>query len=217
MHIYDNETCMLRKCDQCPGEDGILQFLTSCVDDLNTESVEHSNWVHLAIKSKDSESSISSRVTHENFKILFNEFSDNLVEDILNMTEHHFISVNQKDFFTECKNNLYHDTRIFIMDFAENYTFISQNSTKGFYFNNTSASLFTIALYFKEQTGNDVKHKTFCVISDSSIHQAYSVHKFTEVVLTRRVHTLQETDFRRHWRVDFWYLKMKPSVPNSIS
>ena len=28
--------------------------------------------------------------------------------------------------------------------------------------------------------------------------------------LTRRVHTLRETDFRRHWRVDFWYLKMKP-------
>ena len=35
--------------------------------------------------------------------------------------------------------------------------------------------------------------------------------------LTRRVHTLRETDFRRHWRVDFWYLKMKPSVPNFIS
>ena len=36
-------------------------------------------------------------------------------------------------------------------------------------------------------------------------------------VLTRRVHTLRETDFRRHWRVDFWYLKMKPSVSNSNS
>ena len=31
----DNKTCMLRKCDQCPGENGIRQFLTSCVDDLN--------------------------------------------------------------------------------------------------------------------------------------------------------------------------------------
>ena len=39
----------------------------------------------------------------------------------------------------------------------------------------------------------------------------------TYLRLTRRVHTLRETDFRRHWRVDFWYLKMKPSVPNSIS
>ena len=124
-------------------------------------------------------------MTLENFNNSFNEFSDNFVEDILNMTEHHFISVSQKDFFTECKNNFYHDTGIFIMDFAENYTFISQNSNQGFYFNNTSASLFIIALYFKEQTGNDVKHETFCIISDSSIHQAYSVHKFTEVVLCK--------------------------------
>ena len=37
------------------------------------------------------------------------------------------------------------------------------------------------------------------------------------VLLTRRVHTLRETDFRGHWRVDFWYVKRKPSVPNSIS
>ena len=31
-------------------------------------------------------------------------------------------------------------------------------------------------------------------------------------VLTWRVHTLRETDFRGHWRVDLWYLKMKPSA-----
>ena len=27
-----------------------------------------------------------------------------------------------------------------------------------------------------------------------------------------RVHTLREMDFCGHWRVDFWYLKMKPSA-----
>ena len=37
------------------------------------------------------------------------------------------------------------------------------------------------------------------------------------LILTRRVHTIQETDFRGNWRVNFWYLKMKPSMPNSVS
>ena len=37
------------------------------------------------------------------------------------------------------------------------------------------------------------------------------------LILTRRVHTLWETDFRGHWRVDFWYLKMKPNAPTFIS
>ena len=35
-------------------------------------------------------------------------------------------------------------------------------------------------------------------------------------VLTRRVHGLRETDLRGHWRVDFWYLKMKPSAHISV-
>ena len=34
--------------------------------------------------------------------------------------------------------------------------------------------------------------------------------------LIRRVHGLWETDFRAHWRVDFWYLKMKPSAHISV-
>ena len=32
----------------------------------------------------------------------------------------------------------------------------------------------------------------------------------------RRVHTLRETDFRGHWRVDFWSLKMKPGPHISV-
>ena len=34
--------------------------------------------------------------------------------------------------------------------------------------------------------------------------------------LTRRVHTFREMDFPGHWRVDFWYLKMKPSAHISV-
>ena len=34
--------------------------------------------------------------------------------------------------------------------------------------------------------------------------------------LTRRVHALQETEFFGYWRVDFWYLKMKPSAHISV-
>ena len=31
------------------------------------------------------------------------------------------------------------------------------------------------------------------------------------ILLTRRVHTLWKTDFTGALKVDFWYLKMKPS------
>ena len=35
-------------------------------------------------------------------------------------------------------------------------------------------------------------------------------------VLTRRGSNLRETDFSGHWRVNSWYLKMKPSADNFI-
>ena len=35
-------------------------------------------------------------------------------------------------------------------------------------------------------------------------------------ILTRRGSNLRETDFSGHWRVDFWYLKMRPSADNFI-
>ena len=41
---------------------------------------------------------------------------------------------------------------------------------------------------------------------------------FNTLLLTRKVaRTLRETDFRGHWRVNFWYLKRQPSVPTFIS
>ena len=37
----------------------------------------------------------------------------------------------------------------------------------------------------------------------------------SQIDLTRRGF-LRETDFSGHWRVDFWYLKMKPSAHISV-
>ena len=50
------------------------------------------------------------------------------------------------------------------------------------------------------------------------LYQFNSVLKdiLEKILLTRRDHTLRETNFCGHWRVDFWYLKMKPSALISV-
>lgn len=179
----ENKNCMLKKCDECPKEGGIHDFLKSSIGDRIVENVSYSNWTSESIKNANSESSSDARITLKNFTEPSGQFLQDLSKDIYDLIEHHYVSLNQKNYFTECKQSLDKDTGLFIMDFAENYSYICQNSTQGFYFNNKSASLFTVVLYYKDKEGSEIKHKSYCVISDSLVHQAYSVHKFMEVVL----------------------------------
>lgn len=179
----ENKNCMLKKCADCPKEEGIRQFLLSKIDSNSKNDVSFSIWTSVSIQNKSSEESMNQRVSLKNFTVTFDEFLDELVDDIYGLTEHHFISSAQKDYFAHCKKTLSKDTGLFIMDFAENYAYISQNSTQGFYFNNSSATLFIAALYYKDETSDELKHQTFCVISESLIHQAYSINKFMEVII----------------------------------
>ena len=55
-----------------------------------------------------------------------------------------------------------------------------------------------------------------CAESVQKVSIFYSLARCIPILvqfwLIRRVHNLWETDFCGHWRVDFWYLKMKSSV-----
>ena len=56
-------------------------------------------------------------------------------------------------------------------------------SYKRIIFCNVQATLFMAVLYYKDASQDNVLFKSFCVISDSTIHQAYSVHAFQEAIL----------------------------------
>lgn len=176
----ENRSCMLQICKNCSGQRAVREYLSNVIHIENISNVQYSNWCSVSISSDSSLS--NSRVSLQNFTEPFDKFLDNVSEDIWKMIPHHFISRNQKDYFNHCKTDINNDTGIFIMDFAENYTFLCQESTQGFYFNNQSATLFTAALYYKEESSNDLKVSTYCVISDTKKHEAFSVHIFMERV-----------------------------------
>ena len=178
----DNSDCMFHKCIQCPNKDGIRKLLFSTETD-NSRCIKYSNWIYTPISSKNSEGSSSTRVILQDFEKPFEDFLDDVCNDIWAITEHHFISCKQKDSYAHFRQHLDSDTGLLVMDFAKNYVFIFQNSTQGFHFNNIHASLFTVSLYYADQINNEMKVASFCVISDSTKYQAYSVHMFQEVVL----------------------------------
>ena len=71
------------------------------------------------------------------------------------------------------------------MDFAEKYAYICQDSTQGFYFNNTSATVHPIVMYYKNSESNELNLSSFCVISNCSKQTAYTVNIFQEVFLNK--------------------------------
>lgn len=69
------------------------------------------------------------------------------------------------------------------MDFAGRYSFVCQDSTQGFYFNNNTVAVFPAVIYYKEPDINKIIFKNFCVVSDTSKQSASTVNIFLEKII----------------------------------
>lgn len=139
--VYDIDKfdCMLHKCDDCPMIEGIRKVWDSSDIELASERISFQRW--------DSDGSRASFITHLESS---QSFLDNLFQDILNLTSHHFIADSQKNYIIHCKNELAEDTAIVLQDFAKNYSFIIQRSVRAYYYNNSQATFHPFALYYKD-------------------------------------------------------------------
>ncbi|KAK4872006.1 hypothetical protein RN001_016130 [Aquatica leii] len=95
----ENDSCMLDKCSECPGSEGLLEALTNEIDDLPEELTSITR-----LLPKD-------------------EFLNHLVEEMEKLKSHNFISKIQSNYFKEFKGNLKDSECLVIGDFAENFTF----------------------------------------------------------------------------------------------
>lgn len=137
----DNKKCMQQQtCTTCPGRNAIRQYLLSHTARNGTANIRFKNWETIKVDTGKEDTSQTNRTVLTQFKESHDEFLDNLIEDIYNLIPHHFVSENQKAFLQECKENLDKDTCIILMDFAENYAFVLQDSTQGYCYNNTQAT-----------------------------------------------------------------------------
>lgn len=173
----DNRNCMLNNCSNCPRLESMRAFLSVSINIADTKITKYLQW------SKDDGSGSLKRITLDEFSEPFNVVFESLINNFLSMLTHHYIAYAQSDYYALCREQVEQDTGILTMDFAENYAFIAQNSTQGHYFNNTHATLFTLVLYYKDEDSDQVKKNSFCVISDSTTHQAYSVNELLKPVI----------------------------------
>lgn len=183
----ENKECMLHICEQCPTHnnnvDPIIEFVSNGIDVDEMGDVKYSIWTTLSASNNKSDTSTISRISLVEFEEPFKQVLRSTAKDIYDMTSHHFISQKQKEYYCFSRDNVDDDTGVLCMDFAENYAPIAQESVQAFYFNNQTVTLFTAVLYYKSRITNEVECQSYCVISDTSIHQAYSVHIFLEAII----------------------------------
>lgn len=176
---------MFNRCPSCSIKDYVRDFLLSDSESSSTRIVKYMQW-EKSIGEKGVQ-----RISLVDISEPFLLVVESLIDDLLgrpkttSMTKRHFIANQQSSYYARCQEHAEKDTGVITADYAKNYAFIAQNSTQGFYFYNSHATLFTAIFYYKDQNRDTVKNKSFCVISDTDKHYAYSVHAFLEPIIKK--------------------------------
>ncbi|XP_045024477.1 uncharacterized protein LOC116922580 isoform X1 [Daphnia magna] len=165
----DNESCMFGECSRCPSSDVLKEFLFEKLDDY--ESVTYSEWTTV-----DRTTLIKVQQSVEDFVL-------KLVSLLLKLRTHHFLSKVQAAHYKSLKEQLGNSDCLVTLDFAENYTFESQDEVQGAHWTNNQATVHPIVIYYKEN--EELISKSYCIISDSLKHDAVAVHSFIRGILPK--------------------------------
>lgn len=166
----DNVSCCMfisdpkQKCKSCPKDDDALYdyFMENILD----EQVSYPEWV--------STEGVTQIVTTTQHVI---DFIPKMIGVLKKLVTHRFINKSQNEYFKEIKNDLRNKDCILLLDFAENYSSVTQNEVQAAHFSKKQHTLHPFVVYYR---GEDVKvtHKSYCVLTEYLKHDAESVHTF---------------------------------------
>ena len=110
------------------------------------------------------------------------EFVEFFCEKLQKLIPHSFIATQQASFFTESKSTLEPNELLVQADFSENYSFILQDSSQGFHWNNSQATIHPFVVYYKHL--EEERHLRYVVISDCLNHDTVAVYLFQRKLIT---------------------------------
>ena len=84
----------------------------------------------------------------EEVELHFYDVSDEICDQIRNLTVHHFIAESQNKYFKYAKDNLSEDECVTVLDFADIYSFIVQDAVQGFHWNSSQPTIHPFVIYY---------------------------------------------------------------------
>lgn len=166
---FENSRCMLGECKICPGLNGVKIYLESIEELQSRDTLVYTQWTS------------TDRSNLETHSSTVDQFIEILSFKITKLTKHHYITKSQGNYLKSLKQSLLSNEAILIGDFSENYSFVIQDAAQGFRWVNNQATIHPFILYYKEI--NELKHKSFCFISDHLQHCTSVVYSFQKALL----------------------------------
>lgn len=159
--------CALNKCDGCLNLLVALKYhIHQIVEDAPLDHISFDQW---CMQDRYSLIKISKQPT-EFVNDLFNFCTDKL-------KIHNYVAIQQAKFLKKLKEDLNEGEYIFIMDFSENFSMITQNEIQAAHFNKVQATIHPIVAYYKNAIG-ELENISWIAISDHLKHNTVAVHMF---------------------------------------
>lgn len=157
--------CMMEECDQCPGQQAILEMFTEAQEtDEIPERIFYKQWVTV------------DRAEMLTLTTPRDEFFETLAQKLDKLKKHHYISKVQSQFLKDKKASLNSSECLVLADFAENFSFVIQDEIQSHHWVNRQATIHPFVYYCHE--GGQLKHQSICIISDHMEHNTAAVHTF---------------------------------------
>ena len=169
----DSKTCMVHRCQKCPGIKPVQQFLEDHLLQHDSENEDGEDPDEMEIDFK--QWAKVDRTELLSIKLPINEFIELLLEKLDNITTHSFIAKAQSSYLKHLKETLKSDEAIVLGDFAENYSFVIQDEIQGYHWNKSQCSLHPIVIY--HSSNNFLLASSICILSDDLDHDVSFVYK----------------------------------------
>lgn len=165
----ENRTCMVHRCDKCPGTEPLRSYLQTMLDEEVHDEISFQQW-----QSTDRTKLVTQ-------SMIVSEYIDLLIETIDALTPHSYIAKCQAKYLKSRKEDLPEDSLIVLGDFAENYTFVVQDEVQSFHWSKQHCTLHPIVVYYKEN--GKLLQKSFCILSDDLEHDTSFVYEIMRELL----------------------------------
>lgn len=160
-----NEACMTSSCKNC---DTIFDILP-----LNYSSDATVRWKQWT--KNEHHTQISEE--EGTFQVLLQTFESKLQR----FKQHFYVHRTQSDQFREAKERIESNEAVVQIDFAENFTLISQDEVQSAHWNQAQATVFTACAWVKTELA--LKSYSYAIISDDLTHNKESVWYFLKMIV----------------------------------
>jgi hypothetical protein len=170
----DNERCMSGECGECCDLPCLRETIEEIMADKHSDNVSYKQW-KTSSKSCDLLDVVSS--VEEYIAALLRECKDTV-------KIHYFVKKRQQLAMSNMRETLAANEALILMDFAENFSFVTQREISRKYYDRDQCSLHNIIVYRKSTAG--LKPHSFCFVSDDRTHDVAYVITSLKMLFAER-------------------------------